>query len=117
MSKNQKLYYRYSTCFKEKVVQEVSNGKSISEVCRCCGITGAGTVQHRLRKYGRTDLLNTVIRVKMRSEDDRMKELESEVARLKIAPADAVLAKDVPKCLIEEVAAYYGTDVKKISHP
>jgi transposase-like protein len=117
MSKNQKLYYRYSNCFKAKVVQEVSNGKSISEVCRCYGIIGASTVQHRLKKYGRTDLLNTVIRVKMRSEDDRMKELESEVRRLKIALDDAVPAKDVPECLIEEVDAHYGTDVKKFRTP
>jgi transposase-like protein len=117
MSKNQKLYYRYSDCFKAKVVQEVSNGKSISEVCHCYGITGAGTVKRRLKKYGRTDLLNTAIRVKMRSEDDCMKELESEVRRLKIALADAVPAKDVLECLMEEVDAHYGTDVKKISHP
>jgi hypothetical protein len=36
----------------------------------------------------------------MRSEDDRVKELESELIRLKIALADAVLAKDVLECLI-----------------
>jgi hypothetical protein len=49
----------------------------------------------------------------MRSEDYRMKELESEVRRLKIALAYAVPAKDVLECLIDEVDAHYGTDVKK----
>jgi len=113
MSKNQRTYYRYSNCFKEQVVQEVSSGKRISEVCRLYGIKGTNTVQRWLSKYGRKELLNTVIRVKMRSEDDRIKELESENKRLKIALADAVLAKDVLECLIEEVDSRYGTDVKK----
>ena len=95
MSKNQKTFYRYSNCFKEKVVQEVSSGSSISEVCRRYGIKGATTVQCWIKKYGRTELLNTVIRVKMRGEEDKIKQLEAENKRLKIALADATLAKDL----------------------
>ncbi|MDR2382601.1 MAG: helix-turn-helix domain-containing protein, partial [Prevotellaceae bacterium] len=53
MTKRQKTYNRYSICFKEKVVQEVSEGSSISEVCRRYGIKGAATVQGWLKKYGR----------------------------------------------------------------
>jgi hypothetical protein len=49
----------------------------------------------------------------MKSEGDRLKELESEVKRLKIALADAILAQDVLECLIEKVDVHYGTDVKK----
>jgi transposase-like protein len=94
MSKHQKKFYRYSNCFKEKVVQEVSNGSSISSVCLRYDIRGTNTVQRWLRSYGRTELLNTVIRVKMRSEDDKIKALEAENKRLKVALADAVLAKD-----------------------
>jgi hypothetical protein len=78
-------------------------------------IKGGATVQGWIRKYGRTELLNTVIRVKMRSEDDKIKQLELEVRRLKIALADAVLAKDVLEILIEEVEKEYQTDVKKTS--
>jgi len=44
--------------------------------------------------------LNEVIRVMMRSEDDKIKQLESEVKRLKIALADVVLAKDVLETLV-----------------
>ena len=29
-----RTFYRYSECFKEKVIEEVSQGSSISEVCR-----------------------------------------------------------------------------------
>jgi hypothetical protein len=66
-----------------------------------------------LKKYGRTELLNTIIRVKMRNEDDKIKALESENKRLKIALADAVLAKDCLETLIEVVDEHYQTDVKK----
>jgi transposase-like protein len=111
MPKKQKTIYRYSSCFKEKIVQEVAAGSSISEVSRKYDIKGGSTVQYWIRKYVRKELLNTVIRVKMRSEDDKIKQLE--VRRLKIALADAVLAKDVLVILIEEVDKEYHTDVKK----
>ena len=113
MSKHQKTIYRYSNCFKEKVVQEVSNGSSLSEVCRRYDIKGGNTVQYWIKKFGRKDLLNTVIRVKMRSEDDRMKQLEAENKRLKIALADATLANDLLETLIDVVDEHYDTDVKK----
>jgi transposase-like protein len=113
MSKIQRTLVRYSNCFKEKVVQEVSNGSSISEICRRYDIKGGSTVQGWLREYGRTELLNTVIRVKMRSEEDKVKALEFENRRLKIALADTTLAKDVLETLVEVVNEHYQTDVKK----
>ncbi|MDR2286771.1 MAG: helix-turn-helix domain-containing protein [Prevotellaceae bacterium] len=39
-------------CFKEKVVQEVSSGSSISEVSRRYGIKGDATVQSWIRNLG-----------------------------------------------------------------
>jgi hypothetical protein len=66
-----------------------------------------------LKQFGRDDLLNTVIRVKMRSEEDKMKQLELENRRLKLALADATLAKDVLERLIDVVNEHYQTDVKK----
>lgn len=115
MSKIQKTVYRYSSCFKEKVVQEVSSGSSISEVCRRYDIKGGSTVQYWIKKFGRPELLNTVIRVKMRSEEDKIKQLEAENQRLKIALADAVLVRDVLETLIEVADEHYQTDLKKTS--
>jgi hypothetical protein len=66
-----------------------------------------------IKQFGRKELLNTIIRVKMRSEDDRLKQLEAENKRMKIALADATLAKDVLESLIEVVDEHYQTDVKK----
>jgi transposase-like protein len=54
MTKSKKSYYRYSICFKEKVVEEVSSGLSISEVCRRYGIKGTSTVQTWIKKFGQT---------------------------------------------------------------
>jgi transposase-like protein len=113
MSKIQKTVYRYSSCFKEKVVQEVSSGSSISEVCRRYDIKGGSTVQYWIKKFGRPELLNTVIRVKMRSEEDKIKQLEAENKRLKIALADSVLVRDVLETLIEVADEHYQTDLKK----
>jgi hypothetical protein len=49
----------------------------------------------------------------MRSEEDKFKQLEAENKRLKIALADATLAKDVLETLIHVVNEHYQTDVKK----
>jgi hypothetical protein len=49
----------------------------------------------------------------MRSEDDKLKQLEAENRRLKIALADATLANDVLETLIDVVNEQYQTDVKK----
>ncbi|MDR0295643.1 MAG: transposase [Prevotellaceae bacterium] len=105
---------RYSNCFKEKVVQEVSGGNSISSVCRRYDIKNMSVVSKWLKQFGRNELLNTEIRVKMRSEDDKIKQLGAENKRLKIALADATLAKDVLETLIDVVDEHYLTDVKKI---
>jgi hypothetical protein len=49
----------------------------------------------------------------MRSEEDKVKQLELENRRLKIALADSTLAQDVLESLIEVVNEHYQTDVKK----
>lgn len=105
--------YRYSESFKEQVIQEISSGSSISEVCRKYDIKSMSCVSKWIKQHGREELLNTVIRVKMRSEEDKVKQLELEIKRLKISLADAVLAKDLLETLVSVVDEHYQTDVKK----
>ena len=62
---------------------------SIAEAERRYGITGKGTVQRWLAKYGKRHLMKKVIRVEAVGEADRLKVLEKEVRRLKEALADA----------------------------
>jgi len=113
MTKELKSVLRYSNCFKLRVVQEVSNGSSISEVRSRYGIRGSYTVQRWIKKFGRTELLTEIIYVKTRTEMDRVKELEFENKRLKIALADATLAKDALESLLEVASEHYQTDIKK----
>lgn len=113
MSRLQKSQFRYSDCFKRQVVEEVSRGSSISELRRRYGIKGGSTIQNWIRHYGREELLQEIIYVKMRKEIDRIKELESENRRLKLALADSTLAKDALESLVAVANEHYGTDLKK----
>lgn len=118
MAKQQKTTLRYSISFKQKVVKEIEEeGSTFSEVARRYGITGGQTLQKWVVTFGKNHLLNKIVRVEMKGETDRVKELETEVKKLKIALADAVLAKDALETLIDIVDEHYQTDVKKnLSH-
>lgn len=114
MAKQQKLILRYSISFKQKVVKEIEEeGLSCTEASRRYGIKGGATIQSWLKKFGKNNLLNKVVRVEMKGEKDRVKQLESEVKKLKIALADATLARHALETLIEVVDEHYQTDVKK----
>ena len=95
MANYSKESIRYSISFKQKVVQEVEKGASFVELRRRYGIKGGNTVQQWVRQFGKNHLLNKIVRVEMKGEKDRVKELEEEVKRLKIALADATMAKDL----------------------
>ncbi|MDR3184321.1 MAG: helix-turn-helix domain-containing protein [Prevotellaceae bacterium] len=101
MTKCTRKSYRYSLCFKQKVVEELKSGISIRELSRKYGITGGDTVKKWVKQYGYPQLLNEVIYVKMRHETDELKALRKEVQRLKIALADKSLAYDALETLLE----------------
>ena len=66
-----------------------------------------------IKKFGKNHLLSQVIRIEMKGEKDRLKELESENKRLKIALADATMQNHVLEKLIEVANENYETDLKK----
>ena len=114
MTRQQKVMIRYSISFKQKVVREIEEeGLGIKQVARRYGIKGGGTIQRWVKQLGKNHLLNKIVRVEMKGEKDRTKELEAEIKRLKIALADATLQKDALETLIEIVDEHYQTDVKK----
>jgi transposase len=104
---------RYSISFKQKVVQEVEKGASFGEIRRRYGIKGGNTIQKWVRQFGKDHLLNKIVRIEMKGEKDRVKELEEEVKRLKIALAEATMAKDLLGTLVEVANRHYKTDLKK----
>ena len=114
MTKQQRTITRYSISFKQKVVNEIEDeGLSIAEAARRYGINGGSTIQKWLLKFGKNHLLNKIVRIEMKGEKDRVKELETEVKKLKIALADATMAKYALETLVNVVDEHYQTDVKK----
>ncbi len=114
MTKSNRKVVRYSISFKQKVVHEIElEGLSISEANRRYGINGGETVKKWLKELGRSHLLNVVTRVEMKDEKDRLRELEKENQKLKLALADAYLARDCAEKVIEVANDLYQTDLKK----
>jgi transposase-like protein len=114
MSREQKVIIRYSISFKQKVVKEVEEeGLGVSAVQRRYGIRGADTVNNWIKQFGKNHLLNKIVRVEMKGEKDRTKELEKEIKKLKQALADAYLAKECAEKIIELANEEYKTDLKK----
>ena len=114
MTKQPKVITRYSISFKQKVVREIEEeGLPIAEAGRRYGIKGGSTIQSWLNKFGKNHLLNKIVRVEMKGEKDRVKELEAEIKKLKIALADATMERHALETLVEIVDEHYHTDVKK----
>ena len=104
MTRAAKLSIRYSISFKQKVVKEIEQeGVSVEVIRRRYGIKGGSTVQRWLKEFGKNHLLSKIVRIEMQGEQDRVKELEAEVNRLKVALADATMANDALGTLIEIV--------------
>ncbi len=105
---------RYSLAFKQKVVSEIESGKfSLSQVRRIYDINGAQTLYKWLRKLGKGHLIEKIVRIEMKDEKDKLKELQSKNQQLESALAQAHLKLLVYESLIESVEAHYKVDVKK----
>ena len=114
MTERGKYLVRYSVSFKQQVVREVEEkGIGIESVRRKYGIKGGDTVQKWLDKFGRSHLLNQIIRVETMDEKDRIKQLEEEIKKLKLALADSMLAQRSLEVVIDEANKEYKTDLKK----
>lgn len=114
MTNERRKVFRYSLSFKQQVIREIEQeGISIEAVKRKYGIKGGMTVQKWLRKFGKTQLLNQVIRIETMEEKDRIKGLEDEIKKLKLALADSLLAQRSLEVVIDEANKEYKTDLKK----
>jgi transposase len=114
MAKQPGTTLRYSISFKQKVVREIEEeGLTFSQARQRYGIKGGQTIQAWLRTFGKNHLLNKIVRVEMKGEKDRVKELEAEIKKLKIALADTTMEKHALQTLIDVVNEHYQTDVKK----
>jgi transposase len=109
-----KAAVRYSISFQQKVVREIEQeGMPVEQIKRRYGIKGGHTVQKWVRKFGKNNLLNKVVRIETMEEKDRIKQLEQEIKKLKMALADSMLEKRCLEVLIDEANKEYKTDLKK----
>ena len=113
MSEGHKFIRRYSISFKQQVIKELELGASKGSIQKKYGIKGGETINKWLRKFGRQHLINQVIRIETMEEKDKIKYLEAELKKAKLALADSLLAQRSLEVVIEEANKEYKTDLKK----
>lgn len=95
MYKNDGVYRRYSESFKLKILSELSTGKyNKRQLGRIYGIQNS-TINEWIKKYNRTDLMNTRINVETKDEITRIKTLQKEIEQLK----KALVKKDLEQLI------------------
>lgn len=110
----QKIVLRYSAAFKQKIVSEIESGKlTLAQAKKIYDIKGNGTVENWIKKFGKNHLLSKIVRVEMKDEKDKIKELERQKQQLESALAQAHLKIICLESLIECVDEQYRIDVKK----
>ena len=106
---------RYSSAFKQKVIIEVEEGTyNISEASRVYKVS-TKSIYKWLKELGKDHLINKIVRVQMRGEADRIKELEIEKQKLEAALAQAHLKIITLESTIESAEELYNIDFKKKS--
>jgi transposase len=114
MTRQRDSVRRYSLSFKQQVIRELEqSGETKQWIQKKYGIGGGSTLQAWIRKFGKHQLLNQVIRIETMEEKDRIKHLEDQVKNLKLALADSLLAQRSLEVLIDEASRAYKTDLKK----
>lgn len=97
MYKNDQVYRRYSEGFKLKILSELSTGKyNKRQLARIYGIQSS-TINEWIKKYNRTDLMNTRINVETKDEITRIKALQKEIEQLK----NAMIKKDLDQLVLD----------------
>jgi transposase-like protein len=105
---------RYSTAFKLKVISEIESGKySIAQARRLYDIKGKTTIQKWINKYGKNHLLPQIVRIQMKDEKDKIKELQNQIKVLEKALSQAQVDNLCWKSLVEVLDEKYGIDSKK----
>ena len=110
---------RYSEAFKLKVMEELRDGKwkTVADAARAYSVSETG-VRHWMKTLGFEHLNGRMIYVKTRTEADRIKELEAEVRRLRMALADEVLDHRIDEAALRLMCRRAGVtpeEVKKKS--
>jgi transposase-like protein len=114
MNEIQRTIKRYSISFKQKVVSEIESGKlTKSEASKLYGLGGSTTVEKWIRQLGKLHLLNKIVRIELKDEVSKLKELEKQKRALESALAQAQLKLIVYETIIDVAEEELGVDLKK----
>jgi len=114
MDTTQKRTIRYSESFKLQIIRCIEEeGLSISAVKQRYSIKGGQTIQSWIKKYGKNQLLNKIIKIQTMDERDELKRLQEENKALKIAYAELSLEHKCSEKVIELADEMFGMDLKK----
>lgn len=109
----QKTSIRYSISFKQMVVKEIEEGGSMESARKKYGIGGGCTIQQWIKKLGKNHLLNKIVRVEMIDERNKIKQLEEENKKLKMALGDAYMENKCLEGVIKMANDEFKIDLKK----
>ena len=105
---------QYSHAFKQKVVGEIESGKITRNAAKeLYGIKGSSTINYWIKKMGKNHLLNKVVRIELKDEPSKLKELKEHTRELEKALADAHLKLLAYETYIEVAEAELGRSLKK----
>lgn len=116
MKQIQRTIKRYSISFKQKVISEIESGKLTKpEAQRIYGIGSSTSIEKWIKKFGKLHLLNKVVRIELKDEVSKLKDLEKQKKALESALAQAQLKLIVYESIIEVAEQELGRDLKKNS--
>jgi len=104
---------RYSEAFKLQAVSEYESGLSVRSLQHKYGITGNGTIERWVRKYGHAGFRHELVVIQRSEERQRERRLENRIKDLESALAQLTLEKIVLASSLEEAENLLGMDVKK----
>jgi len=111
---DQKVVKKYSSAFKLKVVNEIESGKlSMNHAREIYDIGGAHTIEGWIKNLGKNHLLSKVVRIEMKDEKDKVKELKERVRQLEKLLANKELDNLMNEAFLELMAEDHGIDIEE----
>ena len=107
------IKYRYSMAFKQKVISEIESGRySLQQASKIYNVSDV-SLYNWLRALGKNHLIGKTVRIEMKDETDRLKQLEKEKEALESALAQAHLKIITLESLLEVAEEHQQKDLKK----
>ncbi len=110
----QKVIKKYSSAFKLKVVNEIESGKlSINQAMEIYDIGGHTTISKWIKNLGKNHLLSKIVRIEMKDEADKLKELKERVRQLEKLLANKELDNLMNEAFLDLLAEDQGVDLEE----